>query len=902
MCVYWAPTKTFYFNECFKELSECLLSADASASSKNSLIGDVFDLIETNVNRVFVEGEASHTENQLFQLGTDSTVKAYWTYSCSPLKDAVTGIVDGVVIIADDTTKQVLLSQKEKEEHEQFAELFQQAPTFMATLRGPEHRVEFTNPGYLQLIGHRDIVGRTIAEALPDAVAQGYLGILNDVYRSGEPFSATGAKYAMQIERDGPVSERYVDFVFQPIKGNDKKTRGIFVEGVDVTERVVSEIRRNALARLTDEIRFLKKPIDILFTSAKILGETLQVSRVGYGDIDPIAETLTVERDWCADGVDTLAGTLNLRDFGSFIDDLKSGKFIAIDDVALDSRTAIAAGALQERSAGSFVNAPVIERDKLVAVYFINNAEPREWTDLDLSFIKEMASRTRTASERLKNEIALVESEAKFRTITDAMPQMVWSTFPDGFHDYYNEQWYAFTGVPDGSTHGEQWQSVLHPDDKARATGVWQHSLNTGEPYEILYRLRHHSGEYRWTLGRALPIRDPSDKIIRWMGTCTDIHLQKLAEDELRQSNIRKDDFLAMLAHELRNPLAPISSAAQLLTAIRSDDKRVRHTGDIITRQVKHMTDLVDDLLDVSRLTRGLERLKKDFININDIVTNAIEQSLPMIRAREHTLDVKLGADLVVHGDKTRLVQVISNVLTNSAKYTPTGGNIIVRVLAEGSEVKITIADNGCGISSELLPVIFDTFTQGERSSDRTLGGLGLGLTLVKKLVALHDGKVSASSRGKGLGSEFTIELPLAKTSNMMNVEKTIEAFTKSDAALSVLIVDDNVDAAETLAQLLQLSDIQARTCCDGKTALEMIKRIQPNVFILDIGLPDMDGYELARELRKVEAVSNATLIALTGYGQQSDKLLAQQAGFDYHFVKPVELDELKRILDTVNH
>ena len=442
-------------------------------------------------------------------------------------------------------------------------------------------------------------------------------------------------------------------------------------------ERQQRNAHRGVLATLTDELRDQKTPDDLTYCAAEILGEALGVSRVGYGTIDLDTETLCVVRDWTAPGVDTLAGITPLRDYGSFLDDLILGRFIAIDDVRKDPRTASAAAGLTARSAAAFVNFPIMELGRLVAVLFINNAEPVAWAAQDLALIKAVGERTRTASERLRSVLALRDSEAKFRTIADAMPQMVWSTLPDGYHDYYNQQWYEFTGMPEGSTDGEEWNGMFHPDDQPRAWEAWQQSLDSGKTYEIQYRLRHRSGGYRWVLGRALPVRDDEGRIIRWMGTCTDIDDQKMAEDELRLASSRKDEFLAMLAHELRNPLAPISSAAQLLKLQKGDDKRVQQASDIIVRQVRHLTDLVDDLLDVSRVTRGLVALEKVTLDLKSVVHSAVEQARPLIEARHHDLVLRIAsARACVSGDKTRLVQVIANLLNNAAKYTPQGGEI----------------------------------------------------------------------------------------------------------------------------------------------------------------------------------------------------------------------------------
>ena len=497
------------------------------------------------------------------------------------------------------------------------------------------------------------------------------------------------------------------------------------------------------------------------YAASEILGRSLAVSRVGYGTIDPDAETLHVERDWTAAGVDTLAGDLHLRDYGSFIDNLKRGEFISIADVRVDERTAVAADALEGRSARSFVNVPVLEQGRLVAVLFVNYADAREWTAEEHGFIRDVAERTRIATQRARAEKALRESEAKFRTIADAMPQMVWSTLPDGYHDYYNQQWYDFTGVSPGSTDGPAWNGMFHPEDQSRAWEVWRRSLATGETYEIEYRLRHRSGEYRWVLGRALPVRNEEGVIVRWMGTCTDIQEQKRAQEELLANSRRKDDFLAMLAHELRNPLAPISTAAHLLKAAPWDEKNVARSADIVTRQVRHMTELVDDLLDVSRVTRGLVELERAPVELKAVLGSAIEQVRPLIEARGHQLTTRMtSGDVYVLGDRTRLVQVMSNLLNNAAKYTPVNGSLSLSV-AVGELVEVRVADNGMGIDAQLLPHVFDLFTQGERTPDRSQGGLGLGLALVRSLVDLHGGRVTVESEGRGRGSAFTVTLPL---------------------------------------------------------------------------------------------------------------------------------------------
>ena len=503
---------------------------------------------------------------------------------------------------------------------------------------------------------------------------------------------------------------------------------------------------------------------------------------------------------------------------------------------------------------------------------------------------------------QVNTEAALRESEAKFRTIADAMPQMVWSTRADGYHDYYNQQWYDFTGTPWGSTDGEGWNNMFHPEDQARAWTAWRHSLATGETYEIQYRLRHHSGQYRWTLGRAFPVRDQTGRIIRWMGTCTDIHDQKIAEEELKKQSKRKDEFLAMLAHELRNPLAPISTAANLLKVGATDPKRVQQASEIISRQVKHMTDLVDDLLDVSRVTRGLVQLDNELVDLKVVVTHAIEQVRPIIETRHHKLSVHIASGpVVVRGDRTRLVQVVANLLNNAAKYTPQGGQIIVSLEVQNGKVSIQVRDNGSGIAPTLLPYVFNLFAQGERTPDRSQGGLGLGLSLVKHITSLHGGEATAESDGLGKGSVFTIVLPLVASQSAQTHDHEPMSRPESSAdSVNIMVVDDNLDAARSLAELLRSKGHYVVVAEDADHALSSPEKDRTQLFVLDIGLPDIDGYELARRLRKDPATGDAVIVALTGYGQAHDRVLSKAAGFDHHFIKPADMSQLEEVLQKI--
>ncbi len=365
----------------------------------------------------------------------------------------------------------------------------------------------------------------------------------------------------------------------------------------------------------------------------------------------------------------------------------------------------------------------------------------------------------------------------------------------------------------------------------------------------------------------------------------------------LQAADRNKDNFLAMLGHELRNPLAPISAGAELLRRIQDPDPRVARTSELIARQVGHMTKIVNDLLDVSRVTRGLITLDKSVIEMADVVSAGVEQVRPLLESLQHQLTVSMPPEAVaVRADRARLVQILSNLLTNAAKYTPAGGRIRVEVGATQDEVSLVVQDNGAGISAELMPEIFELFTQGARTVDRHLGGLGLGLALVKHLVAVHHGSVEASSPGPGLGATFTVRLPRVAAS-AATVPQALEPPPGGSQRLRVMVVDDNIDAAQTLAQLLRLEGHAVQVVHDGLSALALAEREQVDVFILDIGLPGMDGIELARRLRARPAHASALLIALTGYGQTADREKSAEARFDHHLVKPADSMVLASLL-----
>jgi signal transduction histidine kinase len=373
-------------------------------------------------------------------------------------------------------------------------------------------------------------------------------------------------------------------------------------------------------------------------------------------------------------------------------------------------------------------------------------------------------------------------------------------------------------------------------------------------------------------------------------------------ESRLQESNRRKDEFLAMLSHELRNPLAPIRTAVEVIRQVAPDDPKVMWGMDITRRQIDQLTRLVEDLLDVARINQGKIALQLDALDLREVVEHAVETALPFIRARRHQLTKTLpDSPVMLRGDFARLSQVVANLLNNAAKYTEEGGTIDV-TLATTAEAKavVTVTDNGIGIDADLLPNVFELFEQGKQSLDRAQGGLGVGLTLVQRLVEMHNGNVEATSAGVGAGAQFRVTMPCLVEVGERPAQVAVQPPPRR--ACRILVVDDNQDAAQATAVLLELAGHEVKAVGDGHDALASAPVFAPHVVLLDIGLPRLDGYAVARELRTLDETSSACLIALTGYGQPADRGRAMEAGFDHHLTKPADPDELLRVIQEWLH
>lgn len=522
-------------------------------------------------------------------------------------------------------------------------------------------------------------------------------------------------------------------------------------------------------------------------------------------------------------------------------------------------------------------------------------------------------------TEQKQAEAALRKSELHFRTLANTMPQMFWTALPNGQLEYCNQRWYNYTGLTPAQSFEAGWLAVLHPEDQERCQKAWAKSLQTGQPLALEVRpLRAADGQYRWHLVRAFPLQGDRGEVLRWFGSSTDIHDQKLAlverdralvqervaRGEAEAANRIKDEFLAMLSHELRTPLNPILGWVSLMRSRPLDEATRTRALETIERNAKIQAELIEDLLDVSRILRGKLLLDIQTVDLAQVVTAALETVQLSAQAKAialHTsFDPAVGA---VSGDQNRLQQIVWNLLSNAIKFTPEGGEVTVRLYQDGSYAVIEVQDTGLGIEGDFLPHVFEQFRQADSSSTRAFGGLGLGLAIVRYLTEQHGGEVSVSSPGKHQGSTFSVRLPRREAASLLPV------FPSPEEAINltgrrVLVVDDDLDSLHLLTALLEDYGMEVLTACSAEAGLQLITQYHPDVLISDIGMPDQDGFMLIRALRQRPDAEGGDIpaIALTAYAGDHNRDRALDAGFQRHLTKPLSLEKLSLTLKELIH
>jgi PAS domain S-box-containing protein len=499
-------------------------------------------------------------------------------------------------------------------------------------------------------------------------------------------------------------------------------------------------------------------------------------------------------------------------------------------------------------------------------------------------------------TERKRKDDALRQSEQQLRVATLAADIGVWSWTPGTSEVSVSSNWRQLFGIAaEARVTFETWRDALHPDDRERAVRELNAAVEARREFDTEYRVLQRDGGVRWIVDRGRASYDGEGRPTIMGGINIDITRRKLAEDALREADRRKDEFLGMLSHELRNPLAPIRNSIYVLRHTEPGSDRSLRAQAVIERQTEHLTRLVDDLLDVTRIARGKIELRRSRVDLGEVVLQAAEDFRATMEERGVAFRVAVPESPAwADADATRITQVIGNLLHNAAKFTRRGDEVRLSLRAVDGDAELSVGDTGAGIDLALLPKVFEPFVQGERTLARTEGGLGLGLALVKGVTELHGGSVSVHSAGVGRGAELTVRLPLAEGGAVPR-ERRVGAGS-SHVRRRVLVVDDNRDAAESMAQIVELLGHAAEIAYDGPTAMEKIRDSQPDFVLCDVGLPGMSGYDVARELR-AGAGTAVRLVAVTGYAQADDLLAAAEAGFDHHMAKPVSVEEIERLL-----
>jgi PAS domain S-box-containing protein len=521
---------------------------------------------------------------------------------------------------------------------------------------------------------------------------------------------------------------------------------------------------------------------------------------------------------------------------------------------------------------------------------------------------------TRDVTARKEAEAALAHARSQLEVALEAGAIATWTWDIRENRLYGDRQLARLFNLPEGDADGgllDNYVQSIHPDDRERVSAALARAVQTGDEYNADYRILRADRTVRWVSARGRVECDSTGEPVRMAGVLVEITDRKALEDELRvrldqlaEADRRKDEFLATLAHELRNPLAPIRNSLEILKVAKVDAALVQQTRNVMERQVHHLVRLVDDLLDVSRVMRGKIDLRKEPIELSAVVARAVEMAQSLIEAQGHRLALSMPQhSVLVNADPVRLTQVIGNLLTNSAKYTEPNGHIWLSARSEGALAILSVRDDGIGISPDMLPHVFELFVQADHAAAKAAGGLGVGLTLVKNLVQMHGGTVEACSAGLGKGCEFVVSLPLLvggePALHPTSQEPDVQA--ARTPALSVLVVDDNADAAQSLATLLRLRGHEVRVVHDGASALATVGSYLPDLVFLDIGMPGMDGYEVARRIRRQPGLDTTVLAALTGWGQHEDRRRTAEAGFDHHLVKPPDPLAVIALLDSLS-
>lgn len=693
-----------------------------------------------------------------------------------------------------------------------------------------------------------------------------------------------------------PVYDRHGHIIGASTTARDISDRKRWEDGL-----VRSTAAQRLLVGIHDSTRGLEDPLIVMREIVTRVGLHFDVTRCAYGEVDAANDEITITRGY-TNNLPTVAGRYPLDVFGPLmVGELKAGRTVAIDDVTADplTDTPAARETYARMTIASLVCVPLVRGGTLIAILVMCDSKPRRWDAEEARLLEQVAERTLFAIESAKAAVQVRESRDVLQLAMRTGKMGAWSR--DLLLDkvWWSRELAELIGMSPDDTNYDRARlfAQIKPEDHARMASTIDTALRERRDYVLEVEFQHiRSGEWRWMESRGHAKYNADGVPVMLYGIAIDITERRRAVEALQEADRRKDEFLATLAHELRNPLAPISAGLHILRTSK-ESSQASAALQIMERQVGQMVRLVDDLLDVARITTGKVEVRCEPIDIATAINDAIETSAPALAGRFtiHAPDMPV----IVNGDRTRLAQVFANLLNNSAKYSEPGQPIVLAFSRDGNQAVVKVRDAGMGIHPEMLPRVFEMFRQADGTGGRSRGGLGIGLSLVKRIVEMHGGTVTASSEGVGLGSEFAVHLPALAESRAAE-PVTTQAALNGPSRRRVLVVDDNADAAESLAALLSISGHETRMAHDGHEALQQAEQFHPEVVFLDIGMPTLDGHETAKIIRQQPWGKNMVLVALTGWGQSEDRRRSKDAGFNHHLVKPADPAVVEQLLSSI--
>ncbi len=781
----------------------------------------------------------------------------------------------------------------------------------MFSVWGPELTLLY-NDAYRAILGHKDhdALGRSFLDVWREARTD--LAPLVAKAFSGEPVHMDDI--TLIVDREGLAPEAHFAFSYTPVRDDEGDVRGFFCACNETTEYVLAGRRQAFRLELDETLRGLDEADAMIDATVEALRTFLEASRVGFAEVQPDESRLLVTSSG-RDGVAPPSGMSDLASFGEgFVAPQRHGRTIVSTDVAGDPAydAAIWAGL----GARAVVSVPTLRAGRLRSMLFVHQAEPRRWSRDDVVLIESVALRVGDAVERVRAETEARASEERFRTLTQAIPNQVWTATPVGTIDWVNDRAQDYSGEVATVDGGLDWTSIVHPDDLPAVGVRWASSLGSGEVYETEFRIRRADGAYRWHLVRAVPQRDFKGAVTRWVGTNTDIDDQKRAELDLsaaklaaEEANLAKSTFIANMSHELRTPLSAIIGYSEMMLEEIEDGTDAAGLGADMRKiegNARHLLGLINDVLDLSKVESGkMEVFAEDF-EVEPMLREVATAVGSLVAKKSNTLELRLAPGLgAMHSDMTKMRQVLLNLLGNSAKFTE-AGTITLSASRETGEdgidrLKLGVADTGIGMTAEQLNKLFQRFQQADSSTTRKFGGTGLGLSLTKAFADILGGTVSVES-ASGEGSVFTLTLPATYVPVNLD-EPSPEADSTGPAGGAgegsgqdlVLVIDDDADQRTLMTRFLGREGFRVQVAADGKTGLELARKLHPRAILLDVMMPGIDGWSVLSELKADPDLSDTPVVMVTGVDERS---LAASLGASDYMLKPVRWDRFSQVMD----